>query len=239
MKPLFSILFSIAVFAIAACSKPAAHKAGEAPTAYFKTGHGVSLPESMRKALGIETIDVIEQKFVPRIEVPLHVLRGSEGNLPVTTEASGWISSEQAKGIQSGQAVKILFGDGKSATGTVQKIEKTAFAALGDFEITVAVAAPLPTGAALTGIIEGTSTGEVVTVPKSAVMRTAEGEFVYVANEDYFARTPVKTAARNEETVEIVDGLFAGDLVVSKQVTPLWMTELQTIRAGQSCSHGH
>jgi hypothetical protein len=193
----------------------------------------------MRKALGVETTDVVEQKFVPRIEVPLHVLRGGEGIPSATTEASGWISSGQSKGIQPGQPVKILLDDGKSAAGTVQKIEKASFAALGDFEITVAVTAPLPTGAALTGTIEGVPTGEVVTVPKSAVMRTAEGEFVYVANEDYFARTAVRTAARNEETVEIVDGLFAGDQVVCKQVTPLWMTELQTIRAGQSCCAGH
>jgi multidrug efflux pump subunit AcrA (membrane-fusion protein) len=70
-------------------------------------------------------------------------------------------------------------------------------------------------------------------------MKTAEGEFVYAVNGKYFARTPVKTGVQNDDLVEIKDGLYAGDQIVISQVTSLWMTELQTLRAGQSCCAGH
>jgi hypothetical protein len=228
--PKIHFLLAVAVV-LAGCGKPSAPHVGEAPTAHFKSGHGVNLPEPMRKALGVETTDVVEQAFVPRVEIALHVLRAGE--------ASGWISADQAGNVRTGQGVKIVTAGGDAAAGSVREIRKAGFAALGDFEIVVATDVGLPVGAVATGVLEAPATGEVVTVPKDAVLKTAEGEFVYVANEEYFARTPVKTGASDGEVVEVVDGLFAGDQVVCKQVAPLWMTELQTLRAGQSCCAGH
>lgn len=198
----------------------------------------------MRKSLGIQILDVAEQRITPRLEIPLHVVRGVDDVRPVSNcsagvEASGWITSKQAEAMQPGLTGQLVLPDGGSVPIVIQQLKKTADFALGDFEIVVSTEAPLETGTKVMAVFEKPATGEVVAVPKSAVMRTAEGEFVYVVNEDYFKRTPVKTGVRNDEAVEVTDGLYAGDQIVSTQIIPIWMTELQTLRAGQSCCKGH
>ncbi|MEO6054785.1 MAG: hypothetical protein ABIP97_12305 [Chthoniobacterales bacterium] len=234
MKKLYWIL-GVAV-GLAGCNKPVSEKAPDImPCAYFKTGRGVSLPESMRKSLGIQVEDVAEQKIIPLIRIQLQILPRTHAG----AEASGWISSAEAVKIHSGQAVRLLLPDGEAANATVQRVEKAAYAALGDFEVTIGTKASLVPGTPVVGIIEAPSTGDVVVVPQSALMKNAEGEFVYVVNENYYKRTPVDTGSRNDKFIEIKDGLYAGDQIVVAQVMPLWMTELQTLRAGQSCCKGH
>jgi hypothetical protein len=242
MKNILCILLGTSV--LVGCSKPSPQKSSDEPVgASFREGHGVEIPEPMRKSLGIQIVDVGEQKIIPRLEIPLHVIRGADEIRPVSTrqgsvEASGWITSKQAEGITPGQKGQLLLPDGESVSAEVRRLEKAADFTLGDFEIVVSTDAPLATGTAVTARIEKSSTGEVVAVPKSAVMKTAEGEFVYAVNEEYFKRTQVQTGARNDESIEVTDGLYAGDQIVSAQVIPLWMTELQTLRAGQSCCKG-
>ena len=43
----------------------------------------------------------------------------------------------------------------------------------------------------------------------------------------------------DEDHVEIKDGLYSGDVVVTKAVKSLWMAELQVLRGGKACSCGH
>ena len=76
-------------------------------------------------------------------------------------------------------------------------------------------------------------------VPVSAILEAAEGKFVYVANGNYFIRTPILTGKYQGSRVEIIDGLFSGDVVVTKPVDLLWYTELQAIRGGVACADGH
>jgi hypothetical protein len=236
--------FLLATVGLVGCNKPASQYIAEkVPAAHFREGHGVGLPDSMCKSLGVKIADVAEQKISPRITIPLHVVRGTDGirrvsDTAVTAEASGWITREQAKEVQTGMPARLLSPDGQSHAGVIQRVENAAYSALGDFEIAVKTEAPLKTGTSITAIIEPPSTGEVVAVPHSAVMKTVEGEFVYVVNEKYFKRTPVQTGARDDKLIEVVEGLYAGDQIVVAQVTPLWMTELQTLRAGQSCCKG-
>lgn len=71
--------------------------------------------------------------------------------------------------------------------------------------------------------------------PESAVIRGATGAFVYVANGEHFTRTPVKMGRVADGQAEILDGLYAGDVVVSKAAEPLWMVELYALRGGVPC----
>jgi hypothetical protein len=43
----------------------------------------------------------------------------------------------------------------------------------------------------------------------------------------------------NNELVEITDGLYAGDQIVTSPVNDLWMAELQILRGGKACTCGH
>jgi multidrug efflux pump subunit AcrA (membrane-fusion protein) len=73
-------------------------------------------------------------------------------------------------------------------------------------------------------------------VPKSALLDGATGTFVYVLNGENYLRTPVKVGIRSGEFVEITDGLYAGDVVVTAPVDQLWLAELRLTKGG---GHSH
>lgn len=72
-----------------------------------------------------------------------------------------------------------------------------------------------------------------------ALLKTAEGSFVYTVNGSFYVRSPVKTGAANNKFVEITDGLYSGDEIVTTPVISLWMAELQVLRGGKACTCGH
>jgi len=77
---------------------------------------------------------------------------------------------------------------------------------------------PFPVRPGMFGSVEVT-TGEVqaaVVVPESALVHEADGDFVFVeVGEGRFELSPVVTGAAAGDQVEILEGLVAGDLVVS------------------------
>jgi multidrug efflux pump subunit AcrA (membrane-fusion protein) len=75
----------------------------------------------------------------------------------------------------------------------------------------------------------------VTAIPRSALLKTAEGTFAYVVNGNYFFRTPIKTGAENADFIEVKEGLYAGDQIVSKPIMTLWVAELQVIKGGGHC----
>lgn len=81
--------------------------------------------------------------------------------------------------------------------------------------------------------------GTVPAIPAAALLRTVKGDFVYVANGGWYLRTPVTTGAAHDDRVEIRDGLYEGDLVVSVGVEALWLAELQAVNGGVGCADGH
>ena len=76
-------------------------------------------------------------------------------------------------------------------------------------------------------------------IPKSAVLLTIEGKFVYVVNGKHFIRTPIETTDSESDYVKVTSGLYAGDEVVTSSVNYLWYAELEAIRGGVSCADGH
>ena len=72
-------------------------------------------------------------------------------------------------------------------------------------------------------------------VPRSALLRTPAGAFVYVANGANLLRTAVKPGAEDGAYVEILDGLYAGDVVATDGVEQLWLTELRLTKGGGHC----
>lgn len=76
-------------------------------------------------------------------------------------------------------------------------------------------------------------------LPASALLRTARGNFVFVDNGGWFLRTPVTVATDDGLTVTLKDGLYDGDIVVTRGVSALWLAELQAVNGGVGCADGH
>lgn len=213
-------------------SKGAAGKS-PAPTpengAQFKEGQGLSLTEEMSKAIGLKVEDVGETKIAPIISL----------NVTAETQntATGWVTPEQAKAIRPGMEVEL--NGNTTLQGIVEKIEANPLGVMGDSEITLTTAEKLTAGQPLKAVLRLTAGEAVTVVPTAALLKTAEGSFVYAVNGDFYVRTPVKTGATDDKFVEITDGLYAGDQIVTTPVMSLWMAELQVLRGGKACTCGH
>ena len=81
--------------------------------------------------------------------------------------------------------------------------------------------------------------GTVPAIPAAALLRTVKGDFVYVANGDWFLRTPVTAGITHGDWIEIREGLYEGDIVVSAGTQALWLAELQAVNGGVGCADGH
>jgi hypothetical protein len=200
--------------------------------AQFKKGEGLSLTDEMKKAIGLQIADVGEEKVSSAITVKLSALKPHE--------ASGWLPPQQAAQVKPGAEVELRpEGNGPALKGTVQRVEQMPFGTLGDYEITIATAQPLKIGARLKATFQAPAGEAVAAIPRSALLKTAEGTFVYAVNGSFYVRTPVKTGAMNDALVEVTDGLYSGDQIVTTPVMSLWMAELQVLRGGKACTCGH
>ncbi len=237
MKLILLSLFPILATALCSCMESTASPGPErAPEngAQFKKGEGVSLTVEMSQAIGLQVAEVSEEKIAPMFTVPLQAMQNG-------SEVSGWLTTEQAARVQPGMEVELRGGkaDAPPMKGTVQKLEKASFATLGDFDVSVRTTAPVEAGTALRATFRFPAGGAAAAVPRSALLTTAEGHFVYAKNGRFFLRTAVKTGAMSESHVEITDGLYTGDEVVTSPVMSLWLAELQVLRGGKPCACGN
>ncbi|OHE81170.1 MAG: hypothetical protein A3G75_01010 [Verrucomicrobia bacterium RIFCSPLOWO2_12_FULL_64_8] len=92
-----------------------------------------------------------------------------------------------------------------------------------------------PVAARFIGLATAEFTGRL---PAGALLQTVQGSFVYVENGGWLLRTPVTPGAGDATALEIKDGLYEGDIVVTHGVRALWLAELHFLRAGQACAHG-
>lgn len=243
MKTLILIL---AAASLAACQKPTAEHHEQPPEngAQFKKDAGLSLTDTMKKALSLQVAEVGEARVAPSFTVALHVMAGVGKVQQVAlsasmNEASGWLTAEQAALVKPGMEVELRAADMAQTRGTVKRLEKAPYQTLGDFEVTVETAAPLEIGERLLATFRAPAGEAVTAVPRSALLKTAEGTFVYAINGEFYVRTPVKVGAMSDEHVEVTDGLYAGDQIVTSPVTSLWLAELQILRGGKACTCGH
>jgi multidrug efflux pump subunit AcrA (membrane-fusion protein) len=245
MKTLILIL---ATAALAACSKPTAEHHAQPPEngAQYKKDKGIALTDSMKKAIALKVAEVEEAKVAPSFTVALHVMADGGGIQrvsfsPTANAASGWLTSGQAAIVKPGMDVELV-ADTPGAPrerGVVKRVEKAPYQTLGDFEVSVESASPLPTGARVLATFRAPAGEAVTAIPRSALLTTAEGHFVYAVNADFYVRTPVKVGALSDDHAEITDGLYTGDEVVVSPVMSLWLAELQVLRGGKACTCGN
>ena len=216
----------------AGAAASAGHEAAPENGAQFKKGEGLSLTDEMKNAIALQIADVGEEKVASAITVNLSAMK--------VNEASGWLAPQQAAQVKPGAEVDLQpDGNAPALKGTVQRVEQMPFGTLGDYEITIATAQPLTIGSRLKATFQAPAGDAVPVIPRSALLKTAEGNFVYAVNGAFYVRTPVKTGAMNYAQVEITDGLYSGDQIVTTPVMSLWLAELQVLRGGKACTCGH
>ncbi len=207
---------------------PADAKMQEQPPengAQFKKNTGLSLTDTMKKAIALQVAEVGEEKVAPSFTVALSA---------AANEITGWLTAEQAALVKPGMEVELR---GK-APGVVKRIEKSPYQSVGDFEVAVETSAAMETGERILATFRAPAGEAVASVPRSALLKTAEGNFVYAVNGEYYVRTPVKVGAMGDAHAEITDGLYAGDQIVTSPVMSLWLAELQVLRGGKACTCG-
>jgi len=130
------------------------------------------------------------------------------------------IGENDIRKVEVGQRVLVTPpGSKRSDIGTVTSIGLTADSSSGtaSYDVTVAVAnlkVPLPTGSSASLEIVIGRAADAVTVPVSAVEGTGDVAVVRVFQHGVLTPTPVTVGLVGARTVEIADGLEAGDQVV-------------------------
>jgi hypothetical protein len=179
--------------------------------ASFKAGRGIQLPSETVKAMGIRTAEAEDHELSLQRRVTAQVFQAKPSVL-----ASATMNASEAERLESTHAenAKLIRVD-RSVENVSHQVE-----------LVLELEEPHSVGEFVRLDLNAPA-GSVLTVPRSALLDSARGTFVYVSNGGSFLRTAVKIGASDADRVEITDGLYAGDVVVTAAVEKLWVTELR------------
>ena len=236
-----------AVILISTASKATASQpeAGHASEPWsFKEGRGLTLSEVARQATAISLAPVESASILPeRSGIAAQIYRSAtEASDQKTASASLWVPSAEAAALKVGQHIDLSSGQGEFPA-TVAAV-KPAVQAGAPSEVLLTVSdqeAKLRVGDFLQARLgqDDARRREATIIPASAVVESVRGSFVYAANGGAFLRTPVVLGSRQGDRIEVVDGLFEGDEIVSAGASNLWVIELQAVNGGKGCADGH
>lgn len=220
--------------------------------ATHKEGTGITLLDETRELLGIQTAEVQEQALARKIRFPARVFDTGTG---AALQALGTMSTNDAALLRPGSPAQFQTTSSSNVTGVIQQVSQPL--ADGDAEVIVKLnGAPIsesarseyqPQAGSESGapVLKQGDFGEVsvsvpgeksmLVVPREAVIRGVTGDLVYAVNGDAYILTWVETGAEADGWVEIKDGLFAGDSVVTRGAMDLWLVELRAVKGGQGC----
>ena len=235
-----SFIFGTLLFvALAGCGRQAPktelHEQVTKDLPAFKEGKGLWLPEATRQFIGLEIVEVSERQLVRQIAAAVQVYETATNSV----YASGLVSREHAPLLTPGQKVSLETKDRKLLAGKLARLDEQIQSATGQAEVVIGIPGAqkeLPVGTTLTATFTIVKEETVTTVPRSALVRAAEGDFVYVVNGERLTRTAVTPGGEFGGFVEIKDGLYTGDRVAVKPVQTLWLTELRFVKGGAACA---
>ena len=217
----------------------------ESPSgASFKPGKGILMTDETRKNLDVRITEVSEEKLPLVIRFNVQIF-GEEHRFEVSGTdhsdceilGSGLLPPDKALPIKPNQPVNLVTKTNETMEGFVLAVKKGVV--FGETEIIVGVpqaARKLEDGEFVSTTITLPREESVTVIQRSALLVSAQGTFVYVVNGDAYLRTPVKAGNEADGKLEIVDGLFPGDEVVTKPVETLWLIELRATKGG---GHSH
>lgn len=204
---------------------------------------GLHVPAETAREIGLQVaepeIGVIESEI--RFAARVFELRADPVSLTSKPWLSGWITHPQSLSLQEGTPIDAMH-QGQRIQGRIAVQRPLGMGPYEDSEVLIELQS-LPQGLKTGDFLEiqarSTLTTPITTVPRSALIRSIEGDFVYTANGDHFVRTPVGLGKLGRERAEIREGLYEGDRIVVGGVLALWMTEIESLRGGKACGHVH
>jgi hypothetical protein len=188
----------------------------------FKEGSGLALNADVIRALGLQTAETEERPLSAEVKLLAQVFATTPQILATASVSETEAARLEKQGFTGAKLIRV---DRTSFTATrrvdaIFAVERNPAPKIGDF-IELA-------------LVE--TSRAVLTVPRSAILDAATGTFVYVVNGANYLRTPVMIDSSAGDYVEITDGLYAGDVVVTTPVNQLWLAELRLTKGG---GHSH
>jgi len=194
------------------------------PAVTFKPGTGLTIPPDIRTVIALTTAPA-EERVVPRtLRVSAQIFKAGPPALATLALSPAEAASLTAQPLASARLVS------RSPHGTapdspvdlVLSLVDRPDAKPGDFLSLTLALADSPSG---------------VAIPRSALLRSVGGTFVYVVNGGAYLRTAVVPGAESATHLAIADGLYAGDEVVTHPVEQLWLMELHLTQGRGGHSH--
>ena len=121
--------------------------------------------------------------------------------------------------LREGQEANVTIRS-KSYTGKITKIDKKVTKDdKGTSGVCMEITLDSPDEDIILGLeakakIDAVSKDDVLMIPKGAIYSDTQGEFVYVLKDGKAVRRDVVVGIYNTESIEVVDGLVAGDVVI-------------------------
>lgn len=209
--------------------------------AEFDAGKGLFIHEEASKTIGLKTVEVTEERLALTFSAVAQVFRIKTVDDEVTKKAlaSAMISSSETETLEVGKTITAyLPGREDPLIGRLTQIDSGTREAIDRVEAIVEV--PLKDVQVRIGTflkIEFLGKNRAVTaMPRSALLNAASGNFAYVKNGNRFLRTEVEIGASSEAMIEVLEGVYPGDVVASEGVEDLWLIELRFTKGG---GHSH
>jgi hypothetical protein len=249
-----TICHALLVLLPCGCSHQGEQAMADAPTeeagVSFNAKSGLRVPPETAKFIGLKIADVEERQIASALEFSAQVYRAAneaqfaslQPVISAGARASGAVNPAQAALLREGQAVTVKMEGGDNLPARIEAVNRSLGQSNAPVEVLVGIQdtqARLARGAFISVGVPLNGEKSVVSVPRAALLRTSEGDFVYTVSGESFVRAPVKLGVINHEWAEVTDGLYAGDQIVVNPVMTLWMAELQSLRGGKACADGH
>ncbi len=209
--------------------------------AEFAEGKGLVVHEEASEMIGLSSREVSEEKLALSFSVAAQVfqLKPARDGRIETALASAMISVKDAENLRPGKTVALAVPGGAiGRVGTLKQLDRSTARAIDRVEAIIEIPNEddlLHFGSFVNVTFRGEDR-EVFAMPRSALLASATGNFVYVRNGERWLRTPVKIGASSVEMIEVVDGLYPGDVIASGGVVGLWLMELRFTKGG---GHSH
>lgn len=199
----------------------------------YSASKGLFVPEETRRALGVKIVPISERPVAESSSFEARVYATAEG----VARVSAIVPTATAARVKPGQLLTLRRGE-NTASATIRAVNDELASTTGSVEIladTMGQGTTFEIGEFVAAQTPSSAGQPVAAVPRSAVLEAVDGTYVYTVSGDNFVRTAVTIGAKNGEFVEIKEGLYSGDEVVSEAVMSLWMTELAAIKGGHAC----